>query len=176
MNVVIDAQLIQAYYLETVHGKPHSCTGPIGPVIGRLGPEDNVFLDSGDHIEAEWRHLVDPTWFEAWYGDLIANQHAEIIDVGNYPALLKKLSTDYGFPSQTKDKWYIRTAKTLAESRSEGEAAIVSEDMHFHDPRKKGCPAAERQRIFTERSGRLAVFLRRREDIDVTCAAIHADL
>jgi hypothetical protein len=145
VNVIIDAHLIHAYYLETVHGRESECTGPISPVIERLGAKDNVFLDSGEHIEGEWRALVDPVWFEAWYGDLIANHHAEIIDVGNWSTLLKRLAIDFGFPSSSKDKWYIRTAKTLTDARSEDDVAIVTEDMDFHDPRKKASSAAQRE-------------------------------
>ena len=53
-----------------------------------------------------------------------------------------------GFPVASRDFAYIRTAESVG--RSKGLSKIVTDDMHFFNPKKVKCSVKERARILRE--------------------------
>ena len=137
MNVVIDAQLIAAFYKDSVLGAPHECTGSPTDLFERLGVVDIAYVDDGGHIEAEWRRMGDPEWFDAWFGGCLINDDVRTVVAPTLPALVKALRVECGFPTAGGDVWYIRTA-VAASSLIDAIVALVTEDTDFFDPTAKG--------------------------------------
>ena len=63
MNVVIDAQIVAAFYKESVLATTHDCSASPMALFGRLGTTDVALVDDGGHIETEWRMMAEPEWF-----------------------------------------------------------------------------------------------------------------
>jgi len=166
MDMVIDAQVVCAYFRETVHETEPPLTGRASVVVDRLGMQDQVFLDESCHIEHEWRNVVPVEWFEAWYAKLLETGAAALIPATTCQALSRKLR-QLGFPRNSRDIWYVRTASAVADFH--GAAVILTEDMHFYDPSEKGCPAKRRVRILRAGHGPVAGYLARKANIAVMC-------
>jgi hypothetical protein len=173
MRIVIDAPIIQAYHIEDNDAGGHECSCEVTPLFARLDREDELWLDSGDHILGEWQALVgDEEWFAGWLYVLIATRRVISVPVNDYRELLRRLGRDHGFPHGTGDKWYIRTAATVRDATGDG-VVILSEDMHFHDPRSKHLKGAARDRVIRNGTGAMARHLRKSEKIDVRCVERH---
>ena len=140
MEIVIDAQIINAYFKEEVKEKPSKdLTDSASKVMQRLGKEDRVNLDNEDHIAKEWRQVVEPEWFDAWYSNLLQTGAARVLPVDSYSSLRKKLEK-VGFPTKGpggRDFWYIRVAKAVVDSKISDSCYLISEDMDFHHPKLK---------------------------------------
>lgn len=167
MDLVIDANIVSAYFMESVLACNPGLTGSAVSVFERAGFGDTVHLDDTQHIENEWRSVVSPEWFNAWYGDLLINGGAAFIRVETCTNLRRTLEA-LGFP-RSKDIWYIRTA--VAVSQRFGSATLVTEDMDFFDPRDKLAPSVRRSALLRAASGRVCRRLRKHERIRVTCVA-----
>src|SRR4026208_2537780 len=112
MKLIIDAEVVLGVYKEDVLGQDHDLTDSVSAILQGLQTDDSLYLDEGNHIEQEWRNLVDQDWFEAWLSHLLQNGRVFRIAVKNWNELLKHLERDFGFPlKNSRDKWYIRTGK-----------------------------------------------------------------
>ena len=156
METVIDAQVVLGYFQETVQEREPSLTGKPSLVIRRLGREDHVFLDDSNQIEHEWRNPVPNEWFDAWYAKLLTEGAAVLVPTQTCTALRKQL-WKLGFPRNSRDIWYVRTASAVADFH--GAAVILTEDMHFYNPSEKGCPAKRRNKILLSGDGPVATYL-----------------
>ena len=178
MEVVIDAQIIKAYFMEEVIGKSSSdLTDRASKVINRLGDKDRVYLDEEGHIEHEWRQPVTREWFNEWFSALLTADAARILPVKRCPHLKKKLEKAH-FPTKGKegrDLWYVRTAKAVVDEISEGASFcyLISEDMDFHRPELKGqVSGQERLKVLREPTSPLKKILSA-ENILVHCIATY---
>lgn len=173
MRILIDAHVVQAFYIEDRDLGSHEMTADVSPLFTGLLNEDELWIDESGHIEQEWRNLVgDREWFDGWFFDLIANSRVMSISCADHRALVQRLGRDFGFPRGSGDRWFVITAASLRDSLS-CEPAIVSEDMHFHDPRQGHLRGRAREQVVRSGSGRMAAHLRRREHIHVRCVARH---
>src|SRR4051812_46436851 len=156
MRILIDAEVVSAYYCEGVLGQCETLTAPSAMLFDRLSFEDALYLDSGGQIEQEWRNLVDHDWFEAWLSDLVVNGRVLRVETSTCSSLLKHLADKFGFPAASGDKWYIRTAKAVSEG--DDPAVLVTEDAHFHEPKCQAKPA-RRARVLRDSEGAMARYL-----------------
>jgi hypothetical protein len=169
MELVIDAQIVKSYFMESVLDKKSELTETTLPVFNRLGSSDHVYLDSDGQIQHEWKNLVDPTWFDEWYYQLLLHGAAHEISVKDCKLILRALK-QYGFPVHgNRDGWYIKTAKAVSEKF--GRSIILSEDMHFFEPSEKASTGVRRRKILVCCKGKVAKHLRNREQIQVHCVA-----
>jgi len=173
METVIDAQVVCGYYVESVLDGDSALTEKPSLIFNRLGKEDVVFLDDSEQIEYEWRSLVPDEWFDAWYAGLLLEGAATEIPTTTCRELKRKL-VQLGFPPNSRDVWYVRTASAVADCH--GSAAILTEDMHFYDPPKKGCSASRRNKILLSGDGPVATYLCRKANIRVLCLATYCRL
>ena len=171
MRIVIDAQVFKGFYLESVIAKPSGLTGSVIELFRRLGGCDTAYVDEGSQIEQEWRDVVDKEWFERWFKDELVSGRIVVIPVDRGQDCSSRLTSEFGFPV-AECRWYIRTAATLVKSFAEA-AALISEDMDFHEPKAKACDAGRRHKLFIDGSGRMARNLKKREKILVRCVAVH---
>lgn len=155
MEVVIDAQVVKGYFQEAVLGMVDSeteLTGSAIPLFKRLSTADKAFVDNRKQIEAEWGRVVgDREWFRAWYIGMLDSEAVLEIAVDTCNSLLKTLQQKAGFPNTTRDVWYVRVAVSVVQKY--GTAVIISEDMHFFDPRNAKSSPVYRQRTLATSSG-----------------------
>lgn len=164
MALIIDSNIVKGYYLEVVSELPHELTASPKPLFEQL--EQTIYVDSGGQIENEWRGVVQPEWFEAWYAGLLASGAVELVDVQSEPVLRKALKA-LGFPVSGRDFWYVRTAKAAAGKH--GNASLVAEDLDFFDPKQKSATGAKRRKILCSKNSPVAKLLRDTEIINVYC-------
>jgi hypothetical protein len=178
MELIIDAQIVKAYYEEMVIGSPHNLTESPVLVFERLCNQLRVNLDESGQIENEWRAPVDPEWFEAWLATLLTSGEARLVPTEACGQLRTQLR-NLGFPTTGRagrDFWYIRTAVGvigLIDPLPHGRdplVYIISEDLHFHSPGEYGTASSDRRaHILTSGNGPIVQFLRRRQRIEISC-------
>ncbi|HEU5207977.1 MAG TPA: hypothetical protein VFU06_01095 [Longimicrobiales bacterium] len=147
---VVDANIIRAYFEEAVLNLTPDTTAPCRAFIESLGSTNVCFVDSNGTIEHEWGNVVDPDWFRAWFGDLLATGAVGIIDAPARPDLRNELRK-LGFPANGRDIWYVRAAAAAAGNADS--AQLVTEDIDFFDPTKKKAGKKARDRLLHERKG-----------------------
>jgi hypothetical protein len=89
--------------------------------------------------------------------------------------LLEVLHKKYNFPREGCDKWYVRTAKSVAnrEKKVRTAVTIITEDLHFYEPDKEGVLKGEaRIQFMEEQSGQIPSALSK-EGIEVKCVSIY---
>jgi hypothetical protein len=177
VHVVIDAQIVKGYYEESVLGIKTILTSEATKIFDRLGHQDRTYLDDRGHIEHEWKQPVEPEWFNAWFAELLINDAARRIPVDTCYELRQQLEK-FNFPTkgkEGKDFWYIRTARAVAQlthNNCSPRAIIISEDIDFHEPVKKGnVKSNERIRILLSGQSAIINFLSKKENIHVCCIA-----
>lgn len=171
MRIVIDAQIVKGYFQEIMGISQSDLTGEATPIFNRIGQTDHVYLDENGQIKNEWRNTVDPDWFEAWYPTLLRDGGAYEIPIQTCEHIKKRLIS-FGFPSRgssSKDIWYVRVGKAVTNLFSR--TIIITEDLHFYDPPKKGCSSKERMKILHSGRGPVSNYLERNENIGIRCVA-----
>ncbi|RLC00681.1 MAG: hypothetical protein DRI57_31995 [Deltaproteobacteria bacterium] len=163
-HIIIDANIINGYFQETVLELDSQLTANPSPIFDRLGDDHALFLDDGGHIEHEWGEVVEREWFEAWYADILKDGKAQLIRARTYPEIRKRLR-NLGFPDKGGDIWYVRIAKTVSERY--GNSNLITEDMDFFDPKKKRSQA--RMKILQSKVAPVAKYLRKKENVIVAC-------
>jgi len=156
MEIVIDANIINGFYKEDVLGIPSTLTGSVVEMFTRSQNQGSVIcLDEGGQIESEWRNVVPDDWFDVWYSKLLVEDKAIIVPVHTCHQLLNQLWR-LGFP-RSRDKWYIRTAKTVVDYKKGQDedilCVLITEDLDFYDPSKKKTANAQ-QRVQVLKFGR----------------------
>lgn len=148
--LIIDANVFAAFYQEEELGiAPAVLRSPVN-IFSRLGEDVQAYLDDGKMIETEWRRKADREWFDGWLADALRDDRVREVTVSNHPQLIKRLSK-LGFPRGSRDKWYVRTGKEVADRL--GQSCIVSEDLDFFDPKAKASGSKRRVKILKRRSG-----------------------
>lgn len=185
MELVIDAQIVKAYYEEDVTGVAHNLTNSPIEIFDRIGGADRANIDDGGHIEAEWRNLVDPEWFDAWLAHLLISDAVRMLPTTACIQLRRQLRS-FGFPTHGaagRDFWHVRVAIAVREqyyARAGGRhplVYIISEDMHFFSPQEYGTASGPRRlEILLSGSAPVVRFLRRRQRIEVCCVADYPQL
>lgn len=171
MEIVIDANIVAGHFKETVLGieigPTNNLTASTLTLFNGLGTTDICYLDDGTIIETEWRNPVSNEWFDAWFGDLLASGKAQLIPASSDEALERRLHTK-GFPkARNRDLWYIRTCHAIVNTNPDINVRLITEDIDFYDPRKKGGNAKTRKKIIQNGSGPISKLLRK-ESIWVT--------
>lgn len=164
MTAIVDANILKAFYEKTVLDISHSLTGCPEEAFSKLA---KIYVDDGGKIEYEWRSLVDPDWFDTWLSREITVGRIELLSVQNHASVCKKVYKN-GFPINSKDIWYIRTAKELSISIG-GMGLLISEDIDFFDPTKKSHSGQARIKIIKSETAKLKKILQKEENISVMC-------
>lgn len=173
MKLVIDANVIKAYFMESVLEKDGELTCSTLPLFERLNETDQVFLDEDGQIKHEWREPVDKEWFDAWYPGLLLKGSAFEIPVKTEYQLRHRLESGCGFQKGNKDFWYIRTAKAVVAIHSE--AYLISEDMDLHEPSQKNTKGENRKNILLSGAGKVIKLLKK-EKVFTHCVSRYLDL
>ena len=126
--MIIDANIITGYYIEVALGKPTSLTGSSVYIFEAISCTKPIFIDDEDQIEGEWRTANNNEWFDAWFGDLLLNNHIQYVTASNLPLSTMTKLKKFGFPN-SRDIWYIRTAQTV--SLRKGQCYLKTEDLDF---------------------------------------------
>jgi hypothetical protein len=172
MKLVIDANVVKAYFMESVLEIDGELTCSTLHLFERLNVKDQVFLDENGQIKHEWREPVGKEWFDAWYPGLLLEGAAFEIPVKTEHQLRNRLESGCGFQKGNKDFWYIKTAKAVVEIHSE--VFLISEDMDLHEPSKKNARGENRINILLSGNGRVIKLLRK-ENIFTLCVSRYLD-
>lgn len=172
LPLVIDANVVKAYFEEAELALPSRLTGSTLPIFGGLGPAHQVaYVDTGNKIEQEWRNVVQPEWFNAWFAGMLASGAVEMVEPTTRGDIIKVLKVKHGFPGDQSDRWYVLTACAVVQ-RTGGGVALISEDLDFYEPREKKCGSSRRQRILMDSAGKVAKHLRKCEQVYVRSVAV----
>lgn len=128
--------------------------------------KDLIFFD-GDCFETsqiynEWKNKIPKLgveWFKIWSSQFIHEKRFRCITIScsNSNKLLRDLYKN-GFPRDSIDKWYVRTAKDISllmdELPSPPLVTIITDDLDFFEPDQKGRATGEdRIRILQQVDG-----------------------
>jgi hypothetical protein len=141
-------------------------------LMDRLGACDIAYTDAANIIESEYRSVVDPDWFEAWYFERLQSGDILIRERKVCAELIKTLVSHYGFPRQSRDRHYIELCCGLVEAHME-ETCLISEDLDFFDPAAKGDSSKRRLKLLKSGSGHVARHLKKKERVLVRCVESH---
>jgi hypothetical protein len=172
MNIVVDANVFDGYYRQDVLGEKAKCRGNPEALFARLGQEDYALIDDRGMIEGEWssRAPRDQEWFNHWLAERFAAGDIGVVEIEMCEVLLSKLKNDCGFPKESRDKWYVRTAHTQAGESGQA-VAIVTDDVDFFEPSAKAHPK-KRERHLRDGRGKVATLLRK-HDVDPRTSSQH---
>lgn len=170
MDVVIDAEVVGWYCQTELRTGAPPCTCDPGVVFDRLGQQDIAWVDDQEMIESEWRSASDPDWFDAWYAERLSAGDVSFVTPSSCRDVLRDLETRCGFP-RTRDRWYVRVAKTRAQLAGQS-VGLIAEDLDFFEPKAKQ-GRGNRSKILDHCSGCVVKRLKRHK-IDVRTIARHA--
>ncbi|MGE5632639.1 MAG: hypothetical protein ACM3TR_16330 [Caulobacteraceae bacterium] len=119
-----------------------------------LGNNIIAYVDDGGQIEKEWEQSVEPEWFSAWFARMLIEDRIREIAPINSVELRKKL-LDFGFPVNTKDMWYIKTAKSVSVAYEKAYFII-----DFFDPTQKTASGKRRLSIIKSSNAPVSKYLR----------------
>ena len=135
MDVVIDSNIINDFYVVTVACRETRLTKSSEYLFTKVLSEDTIYLDDSGHILSEWTNTVNREWINAWVSDLIDKNIIQEIPVSNCQDLKVELRR-LGFPIEgSKDFWYVKTAKSIKNCNTK--KYIITEDLDFHKPDAK---------------------------------------
>ena len=164
MGAVIDAHIVKGVYEEHI-GAAGSLTGSASEVLAEITAHGlAVWLDDGEQMENEWRHVVPDEWFDGWFADLASEANVSAIRRRNCEVLIRKLGSDFGFP-RSRDRILLSVA--VAGVAHEGAAMLLTEDVDFYDPKMKGQPKVRSALLTGKRAGPVRSFLRKTEKVSV---------
>ena len=167
MGVLVDAQTVIYYYRETVlELPPNNYTALATGAINKISRDNPLYFDEGGQILQDWSNGLREEWLKVWYEELLIQDKAILVEVDSCQDLRRRL-TQLGFPINSRDFWYVKTARKVVQLTQR--AFLVTEDLDFHEPRRKGCSSIERERILIDETGSVAKLLRRNENIHVKC-------
>jgi len=135
-RVVVDANVVKGL-MQAQQQSSHDCSGdPVAAfeLITDKGAE--VRLDEGGQILSEWQGCTQKEWFDLWYSDFVSSTNVRPATVTMHQALLNELTNTFGFP-RSRDRWLLRTALSAA---TDGSCELLTDDMDYFDPTKKGQP------------------------------------
>lgn len=164
MARVIDANVLKEHYQVSVLELPGSLTGNTLDAFNRAEP---IIIDDGDQIENEWKSLVCHDWFDIWFSRMLTEEKIKMVTAKSCPQLAALL-TKHGFPKNSRDIWYIRTAKSFLKSNN-ATCFLITEDLDFFDPTKKGTSGVARVAIMKNQKSPLRHALKKAESINVLC-------
>ena len=131
MNLVIDAHIFKAWFQETsLHQMTHTAQSAV-PIFDQLGDRDIAYFDKGGQILHEWTSVVCPELTEALVAKMLHEDKIRPIGPCRDASLESKLR-NAGFP-RSKDRCYVRTARAVV--CASPKATLVSEDMHYYEPK-----------------------------------------
>lgn len=168
IGVIVDANMLVAYFQEDVLQIAPATTGPVTPLMAALDLEFTACLDEDHHIEHEWRERLDQEWLDSWLASALRDGRIRPV-VAKRDQQLERAIRDAGFPHRSRDIWYVRTARGANSVFSE--VILLSEDLDFYDPRRKGVATGQQRfELLRQRRGRVLGVLATKR-IEVHCAA-----
>jgi len=156
--MIIDANVIKGFFQEDVLGLPSGLTESPAVIFASLSNELRIFVDSIAIMENEWRNVVEREWFDGWYSSMLTSDKIQIIKPKINPYFAKKLYL-LGFP-KNRDIWYVRTAEAV--SIMNNICILVSEDIHFYDPKKGSTSGKARLKVLCSGNAPVRKLLKRR--------------
>ena len=156
-KLVLDANVVKEIIRAEIQ-----CTTPVCVTdLSRIIDESyEIAIDDGDKIETEWRQTCNCNFFNDWITERLKNGTIKVLG-GKIDSSLKRiLLTQLGF--HRKDLIYIWIALETQKKY------IISEDMHFYDPKKMSCTSAKQKAIKQCSGGKVANLLKR-NGVVVSC-------
>jgi len=153
-DIIIDANVVFNLFKESVQELPFTDIGatdsPTDLFKKITYQRDFIFFD-GDCFETsqiynEWKNKIPKLgeeWFSIWSSQFIHEKRFRCIKVtcSNSNGLLNDLYRN-GFPRDSIDKWYVRTAKDISLVKMDLPnpilVTIITDDLDFFDPNQKG--------------------------------------
>jgi hypothetical protein len=166
MNIVVDANIVKGYFDIAVKGGETALTSSPIEIFDNMPDSQVIYIDDSGQIEYEWRKVCEGEWFDGWLPRLFQEDKVREIPCKTC-SMLKRRLREIGFPVNTKDFWYIKTAKSAVDIADM--ISLITEDMHFFEPSLCGGSSNTRERIILDGSTRLTRYLRDQEGIQIVC-------
>jgi len=155
-GVVVDANIMSKFYHQLLLEE-----GDLYELITTIIHCYGIALS--DKIEQEWKNTVRTQFFNDWFDEALKNGRLRYVE---NPRLekryLKRIHNVYGLPKKKgRDIEYIKVAyMTILKY-------ILTEDIHFYDPKKKHASQKEKKKVKNKRQGALCRYLKKALGITV---------
>jgi hypothetical protein len=120
-----------------------------------------IAIDRAGKIKQEWCGRTQPDVAEEWLTDQLKQDRVVLMAARMDNDIKNKIFNDFGLDRREKDIEYIKTANVTAMKY------IVTEDIHFYDPKMKKANKATHERMKEGREGRLLRYLEKKLAITV---------
>lgn len=131
-------------------------TSDVKTLVEGIQKKMGFAIDEGGKIERQWLDTCGPKPgcpFYEWLYQKLKDGSVRKVPAKLGPAHRKKLRVDCGLPNDRYEMTYIEVANVT------DERYIVSEDIHFYEPRLKYAAEAAKARAKSERRGRVWRYL-----------------
>lgn len=165
MSYFLDANCFK-YYIDSVVGEKNNF---YEYALEKVFLIINIELDDEDLFSQEWKEAAGGA-YNPFVDDLIASWLAEgkvrLAPFSRDPSLKKQLR-NMGIPA--------KDARIVEFSVGSNVKTIISEDIDFYEPSRKGCNSKTRRKLICEKKGSVAKSLRKIFELEITCCC-HFDL
>lgn len=153
-GISVDANVMQSFAKSYLRGEPSDPK----TLVERIEEGPGFAIDEAGKIERQWLDTCGPKpgapFFEWFYQGLKDGSIRKVnarLELGHK----RRLPNDCGFPNDRFEMTYIEVANVTAQRY------IVSEDIHFFEPRLKEAPECAKSAAKARRQGRVCRYLRR---------------
>lgn len=152
-GVVIDANVISSFYKEFLDDE-----GDLYDTINWILV--NRGIATSDLIIAEWTATCRNDVLKSWITDNLKLGKIKYVNPELDHSIVKKLSLKYGLP-KSRDVEHIKCANVTSTKY------ILTNDIHFFDPKLHSASQKAKKHAKNERKGQLCIFLRKQLGIIV---------
>lgn len=158
-GIVVDACIMRHFFLQA-----ETRNGNYFRLIKYLLRVYRIAVDNGGKIEQEWCEQGIYEMISAWITDQIKTGKIIALSASLGRGKINKIFHEYGLDRTEKDIEYIKVANVTAFKY------ILSEDIHFYDPKKKQANHITKEKIKNRRNGRLQKYLAK--ELKITVASL----
>jgi len=162
MAIVIDAQILKGFFQEVVLNIGHGLSASPALLFNSGFRVHPIHVDDKGNFKHEWRAVVQPEWFDAWYADQIRDGVIREVAAPSDQQLKKQLS-NIGFPVTGRDIWYARVCCHVAQTV--GLCIFISEDLDFYEPKAKRSGSKYRNKILINELGSVQKYFRKEKSV-----------
>lgn len=151
-GIAVDANVMALFSQSTIRGQTSNVTLLVDKI--KAGPK--FAIDTGGKIQHQWLETCGPRRgqpFYEWFVQGLKDGYIRTVTAALGRHHLKYLEGKCGFPNDRFESTYIAVAN-VTEQRY-----VVTEDIHFYEPRHKYAGAATKTAAKLKRDGRVCRYL-----------------
>ncbi len=156
-GITVDACIMHNFFPQLVVEK-----GEYFDLINFFLEEYKLIIDSENKIKQEWCERSNFIMAREWITDQLKINRINMVESSLKRDVERKIFNEYGLDKTERDIEYIKVANVTALKY------ILTEDMHFYDPKKKMANHKTKEKIKNKRNGRLQKYLKKELKITIS--------